>query len=209
MGEITERVIALIKQQGMKDKDFCTLIDISASTFANWKQRGTDPKAKHISAIANFFGVSEEYLITGNTSDPLYAGVFTNPVSIPVLGRVQAGIPIEAIQDILDYEEIPADMAKQGEYFALKVRGDSMEPKISESDVVIVRKQSDVESGEIGIVLVNGEDATVKRIVKHDEGGISLIPLNAIYPPQYYTENEIETFPVNILGKVVELRAKF
>ena len=83
-----------------------------------------------------------------------------------------------------------------------------MEPKISDGDVVIVRRQSDVDSGQIAIVLVNGDDATCKKYVKH-ENGISLISSNPVYAPMFYTFEEIAKKPIVILGRVVELRAKF
>lgn len=128
---------------------------------------------------------------------------------IPVLGTVAAGIPIEAIEDIEDYEEIPEIMARQGDYFALKIKGASMEPKFSEGDVIIVRKQSYVDSGEIGVILVNGNDATVKRVIKQD-AGIMLVATNQdVYPPRFYSNSDIKSLPIQILGKVVELRAKF
>ena len=127
---------------------------------------------------------------------------------IPVLGKVVAGIPLDAIEDIIDYEEIPLSMAKSGEFFALQIKGDSMEPKFSEGDVVIVRKQDDVDSGSIAIILVNGNEATIKRVKKFD-GGINLVPTNPAYDVLTYTNEQIENLPVRIIGKVVELRAKF
>lgn len=127
---------------------------------------------------------------------------------IPVLGYVRAGIPIEAVEEILDYEEISQEMARQGEYFALSIKGDSMEPKISEGDVVIVRKQEIVENGELAVVLVNGNDATVKKFYKNDNG-ITLISTNPAYDPFTYTKKEVNDLPVKVIGKVIELRAKF
>ena len=129
-------------------------------------------------------------------------------VKIPVLGYVAAGIPIEAIEDIIDYEEISEEMALRGKYFGLSIKGNSMEPRICQGDVVIVRQQPDVESGELGIVLVNGNDATCKKVVKH-ENGISLVSFNPTYEPMFYTKEEILSLPITILGKVVELRGKF
>lgn len=130
-------------------------------------------------------------------------------VRIPVLGNVAAGVPIEAIQEILDYEEITPELAKTGEFFALKIHGASMEPRMVEGDVVIVKRQDDVDSGDIAIVLVNGNDATVKRIRKQ-ASGITLIATNtSVYEPHYYSNEEIANLPVKILGRVVELRAKF
>ena len=129
-------------------------------------------------------------------------------VKIPVLGLVRAGIPMDAVEYIIDYEEISEDMARQGEFFALQIKGDSMEPKISDGDVVIVRKQPDIESGETAIVLVNGDEATIKKVQKFT-GGINLIPSNPTYDVMTFTNEQIEKLPVRILGKVVELRAKF
>lgn len=127
---------------------------------------------------------------------------------IPVLGVVRAGLPVEAVENIIDYEEISEEMARQGDFFALQIKGDSMEPKISDGDVVIVRKQPDVESGEIAIVLVNGDEATIKKVQKFT-GGINLVPSNPAYDVKTFDNQKIESLPVKIIGKVVELRAKF
>lgn len=129
-------------------------------------------------------------------------------VTIPVLGHVAAGIPIEMIEDIIDTEEIPEDMAKHGEYFALKIKGDSMTPSINNSDVVIVRQQEDAENGDIVIATINGNDAVCKRLKKYSDG-LSLISLNPAYEPLYFNTSEIQGTPVKIIGKVVELRRKF
>ena len=140
---------------------------------------------------------------------PPAAPTSRNGIRIPVLGRVVAGIPIEAITDILDWEEIDPELAKTGEFFALQVQGASMEPKLYDGDVVIVRRQPTVESGETAIILVNGNDATVKQ-VKEVDAGIMLIGHNtAVYEPHFYSQQEITDLPVEILGKVVELRRKF
>ena len=126
---------------------------------------------------------------------------------IPVLGRVAAGIPINAITEIIDTEEISEDMAKTGDFFALQIQGDSMEPKISNGDV-IVRQQDDAETGDTVIALINGDDAVCKRLRKYKEG-LELISTNPSYAPLYFDEETIKNKPVKIIGKVVELRAKF
>ena len=132
----------------------------------------------------------------------------TKGVTIPVLGEVAAGIPIEAIEDIIDYEEISEEMSKTGDFFGLRIKGDSMSPRISEGDVVIVRQQNDAESGDIVIVLVNGESATCKRLMKYKDG-ISLISFNPMYEPLTFSNDEIESKPIKIIGKVVENRQKY
>lgn len=129
-------------------------------------------------------------------------------VWIPVYGNIAAGIPIEAIEDIIDQEEIPTEMTNNGEYIALRVKGSSMEPRIKEGDVVIIKRQETIENGEIAAVLVNGNDVTLKQ-VKVEDNGIWLIPFNSAFPHKFYTKKECTDLPVRILGKMVELRAKF
>lgn len=109
---------------------------------------------------------------------------------------------------IIDYEEISMAMASQGEYFALRIKGKSMEPKFSDGDVVIVRKQEDLESGEIGVIIVNGCDATVKKVIKQENGILLIANNQEVYPPKYYSRSDIENLPVRILGRVVELRGE-
>ena len=125
-----------------------------------------------------------------------------------MLGNVAAGIPISAVEDILDYEEVPNSWKSQGEFFALRIKGDSMENDINDGDTVIVKQQSDANSGDTVIALVNGDDATCKRLQKLDNG-IMLVSNNSKYPPMYFSSEEIVTKPVVIIGKVIELRRKF
>ena len=127
---------------------------------------------------------------------------------IPVLGRVAAGIPIDAIEDVLDWEEITPSLASTGQFFGLRIKGDSMQPRIADGDVVIVRCQPDAESGDVVIVQVNGDSATCKRLSKYSSG-ISLISFNPLYEPINFTNEQIESLPVTIIGKVVENRQKY
>ena len=129
-------------------------------------------------------------------------------ISINVLGRVAAGIPIEAVTDIIDTEEIPEEMARTGDYFGLLIKGDSMTPGICNGDVVIVRQQDDAENGDIVIATVNGTDAVCKRLRKY-RTGIELISNNPSYETMEFSNEDIDQKPVRIIGKVVELRRKF
>lgn len=125
-------------------------------------------------------------------------------IKIPVVGTVAAGEPILAEQNIIDYEELPINEFKDGDYFGLKIKGDSMLPRILEDDVVIVRQQNDCDNGQVAVVLINGDEATVKQI-KKTENGIMLIPFNNKYDPMFFTKEEIETKPVRIIGVVKRL----
>lgn len=130
-------------------------------------------------------------------------------VRIPVVGEIVAGLPTEAIEDAIDWEEIPSDQARRGDYIGLRVKGNSMEPRICAGDTVIIRRQDTIENGELAVVFVNGDEATLKR-VKLVDGGIMLIAFNQdVYEPHFYSEKMISELPVKIYGKVVELRGKF
>lgn len=176
----------------------------SRSTIAKIESGENDLTQKKVAAFAKALNVSIDFLMDGNGNENNSQGV-----RIPVLGRIVAGIPLEAIEEIEDYEEIPRKMAASGEFFALKIKGRSMEPKLTEGDIVIVRKQEDVDSGDTAIVLVNGDEATVKQI-KKTETGIMLIGFNVeVYQPHFYSNEQIEALPVRIIGKVVESRHKW
>lgn len=129
-------------------------------------------------------------------------------VRIPVLGRVAAGIPVDAIEEIIDYEEISEEEAKQGEYFGLQIKGDSMYPRILDGDVVIVRRQNYASNSDVVIVLVNGNEGTCKQFYKYDDH-VELKPFNPMYKAMVFNKEEVNNLPVQIIGKVVELRGKF
>lgn len=190
------------RAKGMTQVEVAKYIGLSQSAYSDWERGETKIDGVQLSRLAELFEVSVDYLL-GKTDIP-----GNKYIRIPVLGRVAAGIPIDAIEEIIDWEDISTAAAGDGEYFGLQIKGHSMEPKISDGDVVIVRRQPDVDSGDIAVVLVNGDDATVKRIKKSPQG-VTLIPSNPAYEPMYYSNKEIESLPVQILGRVVELRAKF
>ena len=176
-------------------------------TFSDWVNAKTYPRIDKIELMANYFGISKADLVEDHDE---YTGKPSIPKSniVKILGRVAAGIPLEAITDIVDEEEIPEELARTGEFFGLRISGDSMEPDIHNGDTVIVKRQDDAESDEIVIALVNGNDGVCKRLKKYADS-IALISLNPNYEPMYFNREEIEEKPVKIIGKVVELRRKF
>lgn len=191
------------KKARLSQQKVAEQIGISQNTYSYWENGKYNVDSESLKKLSALFNVSIDYLL--GAEEPVQ--IKTNLV--PVLGTVQAGIPIDAIEDILDYEELSPEMLEHGEeYFALQVKGDSMQPKMDAGDIVIVRKQSDVNHGDTAIVLVNGSEATIKRVLKQ-EAGIMLAPNNPAYETKFYSNKEIADLPVVILGKVVELRAKF
>lgn len=192
------------KENKLSQSEFANILNVHQTAVSQWENERTKPDVSIAKIISQKFGISLD-IILGNTA----SHINTNGFKIPVLGYVAAGVPIESIEDIIDYEELDASQFDSNyDYFGLKIKGDSMSPRIQNGDVVIVRKQPDVENGEVAIVCVNGENATCKQVQKHTEG-ISLISYNAAYDVKFYSNKEIEELPITILGKVVELRGKF
>ncbi len=201
-----KRIFEEIQKSGFSYGELSKVTGIPKSALQRYATGSTTKiPIDRIESIAKAVHCSAAYLMCWDEKEPEEK---KNKFMIPVLGKVQAGIPMDAVECILDYEEISEDMARQGEFFALQIKGDSMEPKFSAGDVVIVKKQPDIESGEIAIVLVNGDEATIKKVQKF-EWGINLVPSNPAYEVRTYSNQQILELPVQILGKVVELRAKF
>lgn len=194
-----------LRLNNKNQKEVADAIGVLTSTFNTWCQGIALPRMGKIQKLADYFGIGKSDLIDPK---PFSNVTTTRGVIIKVLGRVAAGIPLEAIEDIIDTEEISENLAQTGDFFGLQIHGDSMEPRICDRDVVIVRQQNDAESGDIVIALINGDDATCKRLRKYRDG-IELIPNNPTYQPMFFSNEEISTKPVRIIGKVVELRGKF
>lgn len=214
-GEVLKR---LRKDKRLTQAELARLTGLKVSAISMYENGNREPNFETLEIFADFFNVDMDVLLgrekksdTTNISpaEENKKAPARKGNRIPVLGRVAAGIPIEAVQDIEDYEEmyIPA-LEDPHDYFALRIVGHSMEPRIWDGDVVIVHKQSDVDSGQIAVVLVNGDDATVKQIKKSD-AGLTLIGLNpTVYSPHFYTADEVNHLPVRILGAVCEVRGK-
>lgn len=203
-----KRLKMLREEKGLTQKDLAEKLSLTPKAISFYELGSREPSGDALIRMAHILGTTTDYLL-GNSTTKEVDQKNGRGVRIPVLGRVVAGIPIEAVEEILDYEEITPELAATGEFFALQVKGSSMEPTLRDGDVVIVKKQPTVDSGDIAIVLVNGNDATVKE-VKEGPAGITLIGHNAaIYTPQFYSNKEIQNLPVQIIGKVVEMRRKF
>ena len=195
---ITNRLIAKNKTQ----QDLADYLGASKSTVSMWVNGKRTPLMATIDQICKYFNCTREDLLRDNRES-----YYKHSISIPVYARVAAGIPLEAVEDIIDREEIPERWEQAGTYFGVRVKGDSMAPRIENGDVVIVRKQEDADDGDIVIALVNGNDAVCKRLRKYADS-IALVSNNAAYSPMYFTLADTQDIPVRIIGKVVELRGK-
>jgi len=193
------------KEHKLTMKELGEIIGVAESTISMYETGNREPDLNTLSQIADYFNVTVDYLLGRDLPANTRQG---RGIKIPVYGEIAAGIPIEAIEDIIDFEEITPELAASGDFLALSIKGDSMAPRIQNGDVVIIRRQEAVENGDIAAVMVNGDSATLKR-VKTDNHGIWLLPLNPAFDPIFYTKKECAEKPVRILGKMIELRAKF
>ena len=194
-----------------KQQIFADRVGIGKSSVSQYVNGSHTPNNKTALQIADAFFVTPMWVMgfdvpmRADSLDDLKK--YAAPIkTLQIYGRVAAGFDRIMAQDILG--EIEAVEYDPDNHFALQISGQSMEPRIRDGDIVIVRCQPDVESGEIAIVAVNGDEATCKRIKKYRDG-LELIPINPSFPVQFFTYEEVEKKPVTILGKVVELRAKF
>ena len=207
-----KRLAQALSNKNMIPQELSNISGVSKASISQYLNGSHAPSNISSGKMAKYLNVDPLWLMGfdvpmnekhDTTEPPHRKGVVIN-----VLGRVAAGIPIEAVTDIIDTEEITESLARTGEFFGLQIKGDSMEPKFSEGDTVIVRQQDDAESGDIIIATINGDEATCKRLRKYRDG-IELISNNPSYEPMFFSNDDIINKPVKIIGRVVELRAKF
>lgn len=213
----------LCKEKGVKPIDVSKATGISTATLSSWKAGKYKPKTDKMALIAAYFEVSVDFM-EGRTdqrrpaepewqdAEELFREIEANEppdhVWVPIVGRVAAGQPMYAEDNIEGYLVIGADEDEYGPLFALRIAGDSMEPEIKKGSIAIVRPQEDADTGDVVIVHINGEDATCKRI-KKTSAGLTLLPANPAYDMRAYTWAEVAETPVSIVGKVIEVRTKY
>ena len=219
----------------MSQQDLARIAGVTDKAVSSWENDVKTPRMGAIQKIADHFNIKKSDIIEDrdmveaieNLEKLNGQGIFSKSLNhtatyipntdaiihsykIPILGRVAAGIPIEAHEEILGYQYINEEYRNDGySYFALRICGKSMEPTIMDGDIVVVRQQTTVDSGDIAIVLIDGEDATAKE-VKESPEGITLVGHNvAVYTPHFYSNKDIEELPVQIIGKVIQAIRKF
>ena len=210
MEDIKDRLKKALEYRNMKPIELSEKTKIPKSAISQYMSGYAKPKQDRIDIISEALNISPAWLLGYDTN----ISKDTNPTSdkkgvrINVVGSVPAGVPVEAITDIIDWEEIPQEWTRGGkEYIGLKVKGDSMYPKYVENDTIIVLITPDCDSGQDCVVFVNRYDATLKKVRKNENGTITLIPFNREYPEKTYGKGAINE-EITIFGKVVEIRRK-
>ena len=221
MLELYRNIKRIREEKGMSQDELARLVGFKSRSSINKIEMGVnDITQSKLIAIANALHVSpgelmgedEEVATPIDLSSrlPNMVPIDARTFRVPIVGRVAAGRPIVADEEIVGYEYIDNKYSKDShEYFGLRIVGKSMEPTIMDGDIVIVRRQNYVENGEIAIVLIDGEEATAKE-VKESADGITLIGHNtAVYTPHFYSAQEVKNLPVQIIGRVVQSIRKF
>lgn len=176
-----DRIKRLCDDRGIAITEAEMQMGIARAYCYNVQKRGAKPSAERVAQIADYFGVSKEYImgIDIPTAQQPSTGVL-----IPLVGRVAAGLPITAVENIIGQEEITKKLAATGDYFALRIKGDSMSPDIHDGDIVVVRQQDDAENGDIVIAIINGSDGVCKEF-RVNQAFIDLLPDNKKCPPDH------------------------
>ena len=212
MSTFGSRLKDLRQSKGLTGVELGEILNVSNKTISTWENNTREPNQEMTATIAEYFNVTTDYLLGRNSTtnelktDINYAIPLTGGVRIPVLGSIVAGIPNTAVTEYDEWIEISQSLAMRGEYFALRIKGDSMEPTLFDSDIVVIRQQPDVEDGEIAAVSIAGNEATIKRIY-HRSDGIDIVGDNVrAFPRMFYSNHDIATLPIRIMGKAVEVR---
>lgn len=191
-----------MEERNVDRNKLSAICKVPYTTLTSWIKAERYPRIDKIQLLSEFFNIRMSDLVEEHT--------FNNEIKqIPLLGKIAAGYPTTMFADVIDYIDIPADMARGNkELFALKTKGKSMEPNFIEGDILIFEKTEDCENGQFCAVAVNGDDATFKKVTKTDTG-IMLQPLNPDFETKFYTNEQIASLPVTIIGVLKQIRRNF
>lgn len=208
MGKFKEMLQYLRKRNNLSQNELAQKLGLAASTIGMYETGKREPNIETLEAIADYFNVDMNFLLgePENIIKKIGGVPYTTSKRIPILGYISAGLPLYAEEHIEGYTY--TDLNHGSEYFALRVKGDSMTAaQIFDNNILIVRKQSTVENGEIAVVIVDGENATVKRFYqKGDIVTLSPQSLNPQHLPQVY---DLKQITIRIIGKVVRNQIDF
>lgn len=212
LDKFAERLFSLVKENNTDVNVLAQKMGIkSKSTIYRYMNAEMSPKITTVKYLAEYYNVNPIWLMGYDVDMRKKSKLdkLGNPVvEIPILGTVKAGYDYLAQENWIGTIDIDKKLADSGEFFALKVKGDSMAPVLIEDDIVIIKKQDDFENGDIVVAIINGDEATIKK-GKKSESKILLQPFNTNYDPLIFTEEEMDTIPVRIVGIVKQLKREF
>lgn len=195
------------KAHGITAEELAKKVNVAKGTVSYWENGVCQPSSETLDKICSLFNISPLDLYSPPLKEIKEVGDTVELSKIPVFASIAAGIPIEANEDIIDYIDVPTNWLRRNNYFAIKVKGNSMSPTVKDGDIVVVKQQETAETGKICVVLINGYEATLKEI-KKDPNGLWILPKNpdSEFKPSFFTNQEVEELPIRILGVAVEIR---
>ena len=217
MLEANKRIRDLRIAAGLSQDELAKKIGYTdRSTIAKIETGKVDLTQSKLVAFANALNTTPSYLMgwEPDGESPVSAGLPSLPHNnrktkrVPIYGNVRAGTPTQEYENIEEWEDIYLPYNDNANYAFLSVKGDSMLPRITDGDLALVNTDATVKSGDVAVVLVNGNEATIKKVYI-DDNGITLHAFNPYYPDIHYTPEEVETLPVRFFGRVVETRSKY
>lgn len=197
------RIKSLREENHITQEELAKKMGLSKGIISLYEKEIRKPSLEILIKLSEIFDCSIDYILCKTD----IRNAVINLARIPILGTVKAGYDWLAEENVIDYITLKENIPNLKEYYALRITGDSMLPLLSEGDLVIVHDQDDVESGQTAVVLINGEEATVKKIVKTNEG-IELHSMNPYYPVKKFTFEDMKNIPVKIIGRVKEAKIK-
>lgn len=199
-----QRLRELRRLRGLSQQALANVLGVSQQAVGKWETGRSTPDAQTISALAARMGVTTDYLLAEPEAPAVEPYRAAGEHLIPVIGTVQAGYGALAMEE--DYGEEYARVKDPGSYFYLKVKGDSMEPRISDGDLALVHRQSTLASGDLGVMVFGEGEGTLKKYVVRGSS-VVLQPFNPDYPAQVIMGEDLDH--LYIAGKVVETKAKW
>ncbi len=206
-----KRLEKALKFRNIKPVELHEKTGISESLLSKYLSGNAIARQRKITLISDALKINPVWLMGYDVPmEEVKTDKLGNPISeIPLLGTVKAGYDYMAQENWEGMIEVDKDVIKDGaDYFALKIKGDSMSPVLIENDIVVIKKQEDFENGDLVVAIINGDEATIKKGRKNDTS-IVLQPFNPNYEPLIFTNDEMKTIPVTIVGIVKQLKRDF
>jgi len=201
---IGQKIKQLRKAHKLTQEELAKILDVKPTAVSAWELGRNKPLMDKLDMMAHYFGVPISYFFEENEIKGPKNHIYF--VKLPIVGTISCGNGVIAYEDIEGYEEVPRSWLNGGEYFFLRAKGDSMiNARIMDGDLLMIRRQDDVENGDIAAVLIDGE-AVLKRVYKTDDT-IILQSENPMYKPIILNKNDMKD--VRIIGKLKKVVLNF
>lgn len=199
----TDRLVDIRKAAGFEQKDFAERFGVNPTTYNRYESGEIKNMPRDlIGEICEAYSINPAYLMGYDNVEKYVSAEIGKPIKrIPIVGIIAAGQPLLVNEEVQGYEHV---FEESGIDFCLKIKGDSMmNARIYDGDIVYIRKQNDVDNGEIAAVIIDGEEATLKRIFKIN-GSIILHAENPKYEDKIYSKKDAKQ--ILIVGKAISVK---